>query len=375
MNPYRPIAERAHCPGCGAALELETIEPVVHCQFCGTPSRILLRLRRAEPELSYDYKPPQSHPDPEHDPRRWSFEQLLTALHGDHSLERKIELARALDNWPHARPENACWLPALLKLMGDAPAELDRALAGVIGKMICSDDLELKRAVLDFGWAHAFAPRGTPGLLFALSLGDAATVKLLLEVGDQASRRGNADYSLKALQGVRTAIGRERHRRVDCTRVLLYRFLELSRPVQEFVTDFLRHQFDVGYTDHLPETVEVLEDCLGRDLPELAQKLKDATRKCGRPKDQADLESRLALLRWARSETATGVVLSCIEPPYPCAPEQVELAVRALLPFQEHPEAQRALKRFVWEGQAPAPVFDQLELPAVVREELERRRS
>ena len=327
----------------------------------------MLRLRRLEPDFEFEPRTPKKKPDPEKDPKNWSFEQLLTALGSSPTLE----LARALDSWPHARLDNVGWLPALLECMKNADPELDRPMAGVIGKMICSDDIQLKRAVLEFGQRNAFHPHGTEGLLFSLSLGDALTVKLLLEVADHAAKLGAEQYSQQALIGVQTAIGRERLRRLDCVRVLLYRFLENSRPVQEFVARFLRNHFDVGYTDHLPEVLELMEDCV--DEQELWEMLAKAVQKCGRPKNSEDLALRLDMLTWISSEQTQTKALQTISPPYPCSQQDIAAAADGLRAFIEHPEAQRSLKKFIWEGETPHPIFRDPSWPPSIAAELERR--
>ncbi|MGE0494539.1 MAG: hypothetical protein AB7S38_35345 [Vulcanimicrobiota bacterium] len=352
---YTPRAERAICPGCGAALQLEASEAIVTCEFCGTPSRIFVRLRRIEPSLTFEHRQPTRRAEGPYE--KLGVEQLLTAY--DENPADRLAIARAMDGWPHARLENVVWLPALLERMRAASPELDKALAGLIGKMICSDDLELRRAVLDFGNENAFWPGGTAGLLFSLSLGDAATVKLLLEVADQASRQAVEEYAKQAMIGVRTAIGRESKRRALCTRVLIYRFLELTHEVQVFVADFLRSQFDVGYTDHLLDHLELFEDCLSKGANELVGMLESALRPCRRPKDRDDLEGRLEALRWLTHERSRRTLCTYIEPPYPCGDDEVALAVEGLAPYLELREAVDALKRFVWVGdQVPTPLAD-----------------
>lgn len=372
---YVPLAERAICPGCGAALELENAEAVVRCDYCGTSSRILLRLRRLEPELAFEIRRPQARPDPKDDFERWGFEQLLTALFEETDPERLLRQARALDCWAHARLENVAWLPALLERMRGAEPTLDRALAGVVGKMICSDSLELRRATVDFGKANAFYPHGTPGLLFALSLGDAATVKLLLEVADLAARQGVHEYSQEALIGVQTAIGREAKRRLLCTQVLLYRLLELSRPVARFLANLIKNQFDVGYTDLLPETLELLEDCLARKEMELYDLLEAAVSKCRRPEGPEDLRRRLEAPGWLKTPKVRDLALSQVEPLYPCSENPVGEVLEALRPWLDLEAAQSALKKFVWIGDKVPPALLDEGLPEAVRAEVARRRE
>lgn len=370
---YTPRALRAICPGCGAALELGGPEVEVTCEFCGTQSRIVRQLRKVDPEWLDELKP-EPPAEPAEDFVGWGVGQLLHQLAGEKNVERALAMARELDCWPRAQLKNVGWLPALCRTLKKVPEQVDRPLAGLIGKMLCSDDLELRRRVVEVGQRFAFYPHGTPGLLFALSLGDAATVRLLLEVAEDAEKAGALDYRDQALIGVQTAIGRERERRLVCVQILIYRLLELSSGVQEWVVRFLRNQFDVGYTDLLADVLELLDDCLV-EAPHLEEGLILALRKCGRPKDSQDLDLRLRAHQWLRHPRAREAAWATVQPCYPEELQQVEAAVEHLLPFARQSQAAlKALCRFVWcLNEVPEPFLKLSDIPDELRKEIERR--
>ena len=275
---HRHAAERAHCPGCGAALELAAQEIHVLCRYCGTESKIVRRLRVLEPELP-DGPLPKPPVDPSKDYGHWGTEALVWGILNGTVLSEQVAMAMALDNWPHANETMGRLLPHYVSFMLTAPDELDHAMRGVIGKLICCNKLPLRNLAIRAGQRFGFSDPGSKGLLFALSLGDAGTVKLLLEIAEWASERGLADYAKHALYGVQTAIGREADYRHLCNQILVDRLPYVHGQVAEWILRHLRNELDVGFRQPRTPVLELLDD-MAIERPELVELLAQALRPC-----------------------------------------------------------------------------------------------
>ena len=250
---------KAFCPGCGAPLKLKGSQAIITCQFCGLESKVEMRLRKIEPDIPR-VPPPKTAGNPENPYTKWSTSQLVYGILTSEDTREKIRMADALDEWFHVNEKMAGWVPDIVEVMLKSEPELDKELAGILGKLICSDNPKFKQRVIKAGEKYGFRKNGSHGLLFALSLGDAGTVKLLLDIAEWASQQGLKEYADKALIGVQTAIGRETSDGYlhVCVEVLTYRLPYLSGTVQEWIFRFLRNHFDVGYTFLYPRFIELV---------------------------------------------------------------------------------------------------------------------
>ncbi|MCF6227816.1 MAG: hypothetical protein L3J82_03990 [Planctomycetes bacterium] len=324
-------AERATCPSCGAFLTLRAEQAILQCKYCGTNCKVVRRLRRLDPNLpsenpveKYDLNVEFSH---------WNTAQLMTGILSDETLERKLAMAKALDAWPHVNETAVKYLAAYVKYMLSAPPELDKAMCGIVGKLICSDKLEFVNAVIRAGQQYGYVNPGSQGLLFALSLGSAATVKLLLDIGEWASVNGTPDYTEKALQGVRTAIGRsgseDRH---VCNRIAINRLPDVTTTVRDWILYHIHLEFDVGYTQHRGWVLSMIDD-MASEKPELVPLLQESMRRCGGAKDVGQWESFLRAIPIYRTDEARLSALKTLNPRHDTPPEKAELAVRILKPY------------------------------------------
>jgi len=303
-------AERANCPGCGAPLELTSDQAVVTCPYCGSDAKVVRRLRSIEPDLPLVPPPSQSgNPAAEFD--RWNTEQLVHGILNDQTLDRRVAMAKALDAWSHVGDEAADYVPCIVETMLGAPPELDKALSGILGKLVCSKSLRHRQRVIAAGRAYGFRGRGSKGLVFALSLGDAGSVKLLLDIAEWADSTLNEPYATEALIGVQTAIGREKDRRRVCVEILLYRFLYVSPFIQQWIAKYLRNYFDVGYHDVREAVLDLLEDCV-HENPQLVSKLVAALKKCGRADDRDEFRRRLHHLQTLKTVEARRAACMCL---------------------------------------------------------------
>ena len=164
-----------------------------------------------------------------------STEELLRGIVQEKDPERRMSMALALNSWRHANPGDeqtalgiASRVPAVVETMLEADPELDAALGEVLGKFMCSKSLELRESVIQAGREHGFTIDGSRGLLLAISLGDADTVELLLDIAEWAAMRGADDYAKEALLAAQTAIGRDSYRLQDSMQILLDRLPSAS---------------------------------------------------------------------------------------------------------------------------------------------------
>ncbi|MBX3461499.1 MAG: hypothetical protein KF696_16250 [Planctomycetes bacterium] len=357
---HKESAERAHCPGCGAALELAELERIVLCRYCGTESRIVRRLRVLEPDLP-DGPPPKPPIDPSKDYNSWGTEALVWGILNGSELAEQIAMAKALDQWPHVNETMGRLLPHYVAFMLTAHPDLDKAMCGIVGKLICSDKLKLRNLAIRAGQRYGFAHPGSRGLLFALSLGDAGTVKLLLEIAEWASQHGYADYAKEALIGVRTAVGRERDYRHLCNQILIDRIPLVHGQVADWLINHVRLEFDVGYRQHREQVLELLDDMVS-ERPDLVEPLAKALRPCRNAEDLEQWRTRVRQVTRLRTPEARKAALETMgQPPNDMTPEATQLAVSELAPLLRHEAladvAAEVFAKLLWVGAGvPAPM-------------------
>lgn len=342
---------KAFCPGCGASLKLKGTQAIVTCEYCGLEAKIEMRLRKIEPEIPR-FPPPTSPGNKENPYENWGTAQLVYGILTSEDTAEKILMANALDGWFHVNDDMAGWVPDVVEVMLKSEPELDKALSGIMGKLVCSDNLKHKHRVIQAGEKYGFRRDGSKGLLFALSLGDAGTVKLLLDIGEWAACEGLEEYSKEALIGVQTAIGREsrdRNLRV-CMEVLTYRLPFVSDPVREWIMRFFRNHFDVGYTFLYARFLELYDDCVF-EYPDLIPGLQNALNRCGRADNREELYERLSVFSFLRSKEAKIAALNSLGyPPNDVEFRDVEYLEKILMPLTEDGDlkdaAVMAMKRF-----------------------------
>lgn len=357
-------ADRAYCPGCGASLELQAEQAIMTCQYCGSESKVVRRLRRLEPELP-DGPPPKPPVDPSKDYGSWGCEALIWGILNGTDLAEQVKMANQLDSWGHTRCKP---LPGLLSryvhFMLTAPPELDKAMRGIIGKMICSDDLKLRNLAIRVGQKYGFSNPGSKGLLFSLSLGDAGTVKLLLEIAEWAQETGYDDYCHEALMGVQTAIGREANYRHVCNQILLHRLPYVTGQVREWILKHTRLEFDVGYRQHRPWVLELLDD-MALEQPALVEPLVKCMRTCRGAESPDDFDERLRGIRRLRTREAKLASLDTIgRPHHDTDPARTQFYVEELTPWLDDAEfaepAAKVLKDALWLGEGVPPALQGL---------------
>lgn len=378
-------SSRAMCPGCGAPLGLASNQAIVTCNYCGCDSKVIRHLRKIEPDFLPPVKP-EKKGNPEKDYDYWNAEQLVNGILNESDLKKRILMAKALDEWPHADYETAALVPVIVEIMLKAEPELDNALSGILGKLICHDDVKLKRQVIMAGEKYGFNVKGSKGLLFALSLGDEGTVKLLLDIAEYASVQEGAEYAEAALIGVQTATGRisAREELKIAMEILLYRLPYVTGIVQEWAMRFLRNHFDVGYTFLYSSVLEIMEDCV-YEAPHLTEGFKEALLKCRRADNREEFLERLETIRKLRTDEALAIACETLgSGPGDLAMEDVTLAVQVLSPLFRNPQvresAGKALKDFLWYGNnIPEPLRflceEQRDLPESLKYYYELRKG
>lgn len=351
-------SDRAYCPGCGASLELGAEQTLVTCEYCGTDSKVFRRLRRLEPELPLT-PPPKPPVDPTKDYDRWGTEALVWGILNTTDLAARFAMAQALDEWPHANATMAGLLPHYITCMLTAPEALDKAMRGVIGKLVCSDNLKLRHAAIVAGQKFGFANPGSKGLLFALSLGDAGTVKLLLEIAEWAQEKGLPDYCREALIGVQTAIGREARYRHVCNEILLHRIPYVTGQVREWMLGHIRREFDVGYRQPRVPLLQLMQD-MASEQPDLLPELARALRPCRGAESPEDWDARLHHLTTLTAMPVRVAALETIGNP-PHTLQDTTCSVKVLGPLLDVPElrdpAAAVMRHLLYIGDAvPAPM-------------------
>jgi hypothetical protein len=358
---FQSKADRAYCPGCGASLELASESAIMTCRFCGTDSKVVRRLRRLEPELP-DGPPPKPPVDPAKDYGNWGCEALVWGILNGNELAEQIKMAAALNCWPCAHNKvMPALLPRYVAYMLTAPRELDKAMSEIVHKLICSDDLKVRNTVIRVGQKFGFAQPGSFGLLNALSGGDAGTVKLLLEIAEWANEHGYEDYCHQSLMAVQTAIGRERNYRHVCNEILLHRLPYTTGQVREWILKHTRLEFDVGYRQHRPWVLELIDD-MATEQPELIEPLRHCLAKCGGAKTPDDFRGRVYAVGRMRSRAAKLAALDSMgRPPHELQPEGVAELVEQLKPLLDDaefaPPVASTLKNLLWVGEGvPSPL-------------------
>ena len=185
----------------------------------------------------------------------------------------------------------------------------------------------------------------------------------MLDIAEWASRIGDKDYAQQALYGVQTAIGREREYHNVCTQILCHRLTYVSGQVAEWVMNFLKNEFDVGYRYHRDMVLEVMDAC-AHERRELLPGLEKAMSYC--KGGEGDYLSRIAMLTYLRSKEAKLAALKSIGGPADdISDENIQTALDVLGPFLEQPgfeeAAVNAIKAFIWLGPAKTikPVVEQ----------------
>lgn len=306
--------------------------------------------------FSWEIEQPQKMEQPGPNVDDWGFEELLATLNSQDRPELNEEILRAMDCWQQVRECNLRWMPALMTSLKHLPKEIDRKAAGLIGKFLCSDQIELRNKVLEMGHQFAFHETGTPGLLFALSLADAAAVRLLIDVAIKASAAGHEEYAQQALYGVQTAIGRERQDRTVAMQILLHQLFDFDEFITTWALKYIRNHFDVGYRDILGDVLEAIEESIpGR--PDLTEGLLWALKKCGRPKDTSCLKRRLSVYAWLQQPKSKEAALQLIVPTYPLEDVDIESVIEALRSEVHKIEVARILSKFCWDRKPIHPGF------------------
>ena len=353
---YVPVSHRAHCSGCGAALDLVENETLLTCPFCGTCNRIIRQLRRAQPLFSWEIEQPKKPSEPSPNVEQWGFEELLATLNSQERPELNEQILSTIDSWRQVRESNLRWIPALMTSLKHLPQEIDRKAAGLIGKFLCSDDMKLRQKVLEMGHQFAFHETGTPGLLFSLSLADAASVRLLIDVAIKASAAGLEAYAQEALYGIQTAIGRERQDRTVAMQILLHQLFDFDEFITKWALKYIRNHFDIGYRDILGEVLEAVEESIP-DRPDLTEGLLSALQRCGRPKNTECLQLRLSAYAWLEHPRAKKAALELIVPTYPLEDVDIETVLEALRPEIHNTEVARTISKFAWDRKPIHPGF------------------
>lgn len=331
------------------------------CRYCGTDSMVVRRLRRIDPDLP-DGPPPRPPIDPAKDYATWGTEALVWGILNGTVPEDQLAMARQLDNWPHANATMARLLPHYVHYMLTAPETLDHAMRGVIGKLVCSNDLKLRNAAIVAGQRFGFSNPGSRGLLFALSLGDAGTVKLLLEIAEWAGERGLADYCKHALHGVQTAIGREANYRHVCNEIVLNRLPYVTGQVADWIVRHIRNEFDVGYRQPRPFVLGMIDD-LVTEKPDLVPKLEQAMRPQRAAESWPMWQQWLADIPRLRHEVTRRIALATLgQPPHDTDPGAIGPAVEKLEALLDNPAlaepAAQVLGGMLWLGSGVPPALE-----------------
>ena len=351
---YVPMAQRTLCPGCGAALNLRDDETLIDCQFCGTTSRIVRQLRRAEPRFSWELTQPQKEPDAKVPVKTWSFEELLYTLNTGNRPDLQEDILKSMNSWQRVQEQNLKWLPPLMNSLLHFPDDLSIKAAGIIGKFLCSKDLDLKNKVLDMIPPFLMPPKRSIGLVKATALANAAAVRMLLDTAKEASRLGDEEYALAALRGVQTAIGRERDEHTVAIGILLHQLFDFDEFLSTWVIKFIRLHFDVGSTDILGEALELLDEAVS-ERPDLVDGLLGALAKCRKPTDTDDLKIRLSAHRQLKTEIARNEALKLIVPTYPLLDQDVDMVLESLVLLCSDPLVANSVAKFVWGCKALKP--------------------
>ncbi len=158
--------------------------------YCGSTTKVERRIRTLEPVIPQE-PPPEMPRDPTKAYEEWGTARLVAGImRCDEPVDERVAMAGALDGWFHVNDEMASYVFALVEFMAGAPRDLDMALSGILGKMICSDTLSYRQVIIAAGEHYCFRKPWSAGLVDALSLGDGATVGLLMDSAQWGAEPG-----------------------------------------------------------------------------------------------------------------------------------------------------------------------------------------
>ena len=348
------VVERTVCPGCGDSLEIRDDDVLVHCASCGTDSRFERRLWAPLPDPATEVPRPR-HPDERHlhcgpDDADAETEHLIFRIVNETDIRKRINLAWKLsEDWRFANKTTARLLPTLLQSIRGADPALQYAVPQIVCKLLCEGSPELRNAAVRAAERFVFDLDAPRPLIFAVGMGDAVCLKLLLDVAELATRKGDLEYACAALLGVMWVFERNYGQHEKMGEILMYRLLYLTGPVLAFAFILAQRGYNAFYFKAEPLLRFIDEAAVERPglLPEL-----DRSFYVGLPKDEAEARHRLAFYETLESDAAR----ECALRHYVWPPEQASDALyrdlaSLYLGLLDHPSlaklAEVGLKRLV----------------------------
>jgi predicted RNA-binding Zn-ribbon protein involved in translation (DUF1610 family) len=300
----------ANCPGCGTELQYQDDATVLRCRSCGTDSRLERRLWSPPPDPATEVPRPQhpsnrfraaegEHPDTEH---------LIWRILNEPHADRRLALARRLDEWIHVNATAARLLPPLLTGTRTAEPALQYQAAQLVGKLLCQGSPALRNATVRAGERFLFDTACPRPIVFELGMGDGVCLKPLLDAAEWAVRHGDMEYACACLVGVNWIFQRNFNHHDIMGQIILYRMLYLTGPVLAFALLLAQRQVTGTGFHYRAETLLRFIDDAAVERPAIVPEL-DKAFYVAWPKNAGELAARLTFYRGLQTDAARASAL------------------------------------------------------------------
>jgi len=286
------IIGRASCPGCGDELDYEDDATAIHCPTCGTDSRLEQRLWAPPPDPDTEV-PRRRHPDD----RRYASdndhpdtEHLIYRVLNETNADHRLALAKRFEQWTHVNETAARLLPPLLAGTKGAEPACQRAVADLVGKLLCQGDDNLRNTAVRAAERFIYDLACPRPIIFEVGLGDGVCLKPLLDAAEFACRRGDFAYACWCLHGVNMIFQRNYPQHPIMGQIILYRMLYLTGPVLAFALLLAQRQFGIGFYYDAETLLHFMDDA-AVERPSLLPEL-DKAFYVGWPADNAEFSKR-----------------------------------------------------------------------------------
>ncbi|QOV89623.1 hypothetical protein [Humisphaera borealis] len=354
------IVGRASCPGCGDGLDYEDDATAIHCRTCGTNSRLERRLWSPPPDPETEVPRPRhpndrrrategDHPDTEH---------LIYRILHETDADRRLAFARHFEQWTNINATSARLLPPLLESTKNAEPAYQRAVADLIGKLLCEGDPGLRNTAIRAAERFIFDVGCPRPIVFEVGLGDGVCLKPLLDAAEFACRRGEFEYACWCLHGVNLIFQRNYPQHPIMGQIILYRMLYLTGPVLAFAMLLAQRQFGIGFHYDAPTLLHFIDDA-AVERPSLLPEL-DKSFYVGWPKDETEFRHRFDVYRSLKTDASRAAALRhYLRVPENATPAQWQRFFEFVLPIWDtegplKPAAEAALYAVV-DGSYPTP--------------------
>jgi len=240
------------------------------------------------------------------------------------------------DAWAHSNARAARLLRRVIEILRTVEPEIEIPLSGLVGKLLCSNNIILSNAVLRAAEKYTFDINGSRALLRALGLGSGVGLKLPLDTADYAAINGATEYACTALWSVSTMIERNYSEHMRYADIALYRLLYLKGPVQAWAIQLAQGQMGLGCRFSTPTLLYFMDDC-AVERPELIPYINECFYD-GRASNEGEYLIRLEFLDKLLTGHAKRALLEHLySPPLDASDKKIGKCMERLLSLADDP--------------------------------------